>query len=168
VTILDFGFWILDLGCELMTEMDYPLGDNARDRVKAASGRRLSDITLEAVAAGEVNFNDLQVSAETLRAQARIARQAGYPQLAGNLSRAAELTAVPNDELLRMYEALRPGRSTYAEMIALATRLEQVYGAVETGRLAREAAEVYLQRGLLMTDDRRQMTDDRQQTTDDR
>jgi len=139
----------------------YPLSENAAERVKAASGKPLAEITPDALQASELSFADLQISAETLRAQARIARQAGYAQLAGNLSRAAELTAVPNDELLRMYEALRPGRSTYAEMIALATRLEQVYGAVETGRLAREAAEVYLQRGLLKADDRQQMTDDR-------
>lgn len=106
-------------------------------------------ITPDALRAGELSFADLQISAETLRAQARIARHAGYPQLADALARAAELTAVPNDEVLRMYEALRPGRSTYAEIIALATRLEQMYGAVETGRWVREAAGVYLQRGLL-------------------
>ena len=48
----------------------------------------------------------------------------GFRQLAANLRRAAELTAVPNAELLRMYEMLRPGRSTYAELQELAARLE--------------------------------------------
>ena len=127
----------------------YPLSEHAAEQVKAAGGRALADITPEAAAASELTFADLQVSADTLRAQAEIARQAGYAQLAGNLSRAAELTSVPNEELLRMYEALRPGRSTHAELVALAERLEQQYHAPETGRLVREAADVYLRRGLL-------------------
>lgn len=130
-------------------EYVYPLSENAPERVRAASGRPLAEITPDALQAGALGVADVQISADTLRAQAEIARQAGYTQLADNLARAAELTAVPNEELLQMYEALRPGRSTYAEMIALATRLEQTYGATETGRLAREAAEVYRRRGLL-------------------
>jgi len=127
----------------------YPLGENAADRLAAASGRKLSEITPEAAAAGELSFGDLQISPQTLRAQAEIARQAGYEQLAGNLLRAAELTAVPNEELLRMYELLRPGRSTYAELVALAEALEQRYVAPETGRLVREAAQAYQARGIL-------------------
>ena len=62
--------------------------------------------------------------------------------------RAAELTAVPNEELLRMYETLRPGRASYDEMIAMAERLEGAYAAVQNARLVREAAQVYLTRGL--------------------
>ncbi len=38
----------------------------------------------------------------------------GNPQLAGNLRRAAELTALGDDEVLAIYDALRPGRSTAA------------------------------------------------------
>ncbi|MCS7060065.1 MAG: diol dehydratase small subunit [Anaerolineae bacterium] len=127
----------------------YPLGERAIEHIRAASRKALTEITLEALKDGALKTSDLQVSAETLRAQADIARQAGYIQLADNLLRAAELTAVPNDELLRLYEALRPGRSTQDELIALAKRLEETYGAFETGRLVREAAVVYLQRGLL-------------------
>ena len=126
----------------------YPLGENAGAAIAAASGRRLSEITLEALASGELSSADLQIQAETLRAQARVAHQAGYAQLAENLMRAAELTAVPNEELLRMYETLRPGRDSYDEMIAMAERLEGAYAAVQNARLVREAAQVYLTRGL--------------------
>jgi propanediol dehydratase small subunit len=126
----------------------YPLGDHADD-LQAASGRSLNDITLDAAAAGELSSADLQIKAETLRAQAAVARQAGYPQLAENLTRAAELTAVPNEELLKMYETLRPGRATHAEMLALAERLEQHYHAPVNADLVREAAQVYLARGLV-------------------
>jgi propanediol dehydratase small subunit len=93
--------------------------------------------------------DDLRIRAETLRAQARVAREAGYKQLAANLTRAAELTAVPNDELLKMYDFLRPGRASYETLIALAERLETLYAAPETGRFIREAAAVYKERNLL-------------------
>src|SRR5512147_2165520 len=126
----------------------YPLGESAGD-LQAASGRRLAEVTLETVASGTLSSADLQITAETLRAQAEIARQHGFTQLAENLTRAAELTAVPNDELLKMYETLRPGRATLAEMLALADRLEQHYHAPTNAGLVREAAQVYLSRGLI-------------------
>jgi propanediol dehydratase small subunit len=125
---------------------EYPVIEHA-DRLRAASGRPLADITLETAA--ELSIADVQISAETLRVQATIARQAGYSQLAANLTRAAELTAVPNAELLRMYDLLRPGRATYAELVALADTLEQQYDAAENASLVREAASVYKSRGLL-------------------
>lgn len=127
----------------------YPLMENAADSLQAASGRPLSEITLEAAAHGDLSIADLRISAETLRAQAEIARQAGYTQLAENLTRAAELTAVPNEELLQMYEMLRPGRSTFEMLVALAEKLEADYNAPVTGQMVREAAEVYRARGLL-------------------
>ena len=131
------------------TPLPYPLGENAQDRLQAASGRKVGDITLEAATSGDLTSADLQIKAETLQAQAQIAQQAGYTQLAENLLRAAELTAVPNDEMLRMYETLRPGRATHAEMLALAERLEQHYHAPQNAKLVREAAAVYLARGLV-------------------
>ena len=93
---------------------DYPLMEHAADELKAVSGRPLSEITLDVVTTGELSARDLEISAETLHAQARIARQAGYPQLAANLTRAAELTALSGDELLAMYKVLRPGRSKFS------------------------------------------------------
>ena len=78
--------------------------------------------------------------------QAQVAEQAGYTQLANNLRRAAELTAVPNKEVLQIYDLLRPGRASYTQLIQLA---EQTYQAEETGKFVREAAEVYQQRKLL-------------------
>jgi propanediol dehydratase small subunit len=132
-----------------MTEppFTYPLIDQP-ELLRAASGRRLDDVTLAVAAAGELAIEDLQVRAETLRAQAAIARDAGYRQLAENLARAAELTAVPNDEVLRMYDVLRPGRATHEELLALAARLESVHDAPLCAALVREAASVYHRRGL--------------------
>ncbi|NJN82910.1 MAG: propanediol utilization protein [Caldilineaceae bacterium] len=109
----------------------------------------MTEIDLDAVAAGELSVEDLQISGETLRAQAEIARNAGYGEVAANLTRAAELTAVPNEELLRMYEMLRPGRASYEELSQLADSLEAEFLAPTTAAFVREAAEVYRRRNLL-------------------
>ena len=126
----------------------YPLMERAAAEVRAASGRLADEVTLERLAAGELADDDLRVTPEALRAQAEIAAQADFPQLAANLRRAAELTAVPNSELLRMYETLRPGRATYEQMLALSDRLAEAFHASETAAFVREAAEVYRRRGL--------------------
>lgn len=127
----------------------YPLAEHAAPDLRAGSGRPLSAISPEAALAGELSMADLQIRPETLRAQAAVARQAGYPRLAENLERAAELTSVPNDEILQMYHRLRPERSTYAELAELADRLEQRYQAPACAAFVREAAAVYQARGLL-------------------
>ena len=126
----------------------YPLREHAAETLRAASGRLADEVTLERLAAGELADDDLRITPEALRAQAGIAQGAGFPQLAANLRRAAELTSVPNAELLRMYEALRPGRATYEQMIVLADRLADGFQAHETAAFVREAAEVYRTRGL--------------------
>lgn len=121
----------------------YPLLESCADRLRTAGNRRLAEITLVAAVGEELSAKDLQISAETLQAQAEVARQAGYAQLAANLTRAAELTAVSNETLLAMYEQLRPGRSTYEELLELARLLQDEYNAVETASFVREAASVY-------------------------
>lgn len=126
--------------------MNYPLMEQAGE-LRAASGRAADAIGLATLE--ELSPDDLRIGAETLRAQAAVAQEAGFTQLAENLTRAAELTAVPNDELLRMYEIMRPGRSTYEQLQEMATTLESRYGAVTTATMVREAAEVYRQRNLL-------------------
>ena len=129
----------------------YPLMQDAAE-LKAASGRALQDITLDAASKNELTGQDLQIDADTLQTQSQIAKNAGYPQLSENLNRAAELTRVPNDELLRMYEMLRPGRSSVDDLAALADTLESTYNAPNTAAFVREALSVYEQRGLLKKD----------------
>lgn len=130
------------------TQPTYPLADQP-DALTAASGRSLSAIDLEAAISGQLSGADLQISGETLRAQAAVARHNGYSQLAQNLERAAELTAVPNEELLEMYGMLRPERATHGELMALADRLEEEYSAPVNAAFVREAAAVYRERKLL-------------------
>ncbi len=115
--------------------------------VRTLSGRMVGDVTVEAMVAGEVTGADLRIHPETLERQARVAEQHANPQLAENLRRAAELTRLPDDEVLAIYEALRPGRSTGATLTALAGSLAD-RGLPRCAALIAEAAEVYARRGL--------------------
>jgi propanediol dehydratase small subunit len=124
----------------------------ASDTVRTHSGRTLGELNLDAVRAGELSAEDFRISGDTLRHQADVAERAGYRQFAQNLRRAAELTTISNEEVLAIYTALRPGRMTHAQLIALATRLEVDLDAPLTAALVREAAEVYLQRGIVKAD----------------
>jgi propanediol dehydratase small subunit len=115
--------------------------------VRALSGRMVGELTLEAVRRGEVSLPDLRIHPGTLEHQAQVAQQHGNPQLAGNLRRAGELTVLADDEVLAIYEALRPGRSTAAQLTTLAASLE-ARGLPLCAALLTEAAEVYERRGL--------------------
>lgn len=126
----------------------YPLAESAPERIISRTGRPLDELTLEGIRAGGVGAEDFAIHPDTLRAQAQIAEEAGFPQLAANLRRAAELALVPQEKVLAIYEALRPYRATHAQLLALADELERDYAAVETARLVREAAAAYLTRGL--------------------
>ena len=129
-------------------ELTYPLSAAGRDAMHTASGRRVSDITLEAVLAGEVGPEDVRVSPETLLLQAGFAERDGKPQLGENLRRGAELVWFTDEELLRFYEMLRPGRSSAAELDELTETLA-ARGAERCAALVREARAAYLRRGLI-------------------
>jgi propanediol dehydratase small subunit len=117
---------------------------------RALSGTPIDELTLEAAVDGDLSPADLRVHPDTLRHQAEVAEAHGNPQLGENLRRAAELTALPDDEVLAIYEALRPGRSTAAGLEAVAARLDGARAPL-CATLVREAAEVYARRGLLKT-----------------
>lgn len=115
--------------------------------IRALSGKPVDGLTVEAVRAGEVGVADLRIHPDTLERQAVVAEQHGNPQLAENLRRAAELTRLPDDEVLAVYEALRPGRSTPAQLTGLAASLA-ARGLPRCAALLTEAADIYARRGL--------------------
>ena len=115
--------------------------------IRALSGKPVASLTVEAVRAGQVAVADLRIHPETLERQAAVAQEHGNPQLAGNLRRAAELTRLPDEEVLAIYEALRPGRSTPAQLAELAGSLA-ARGLPRCAALVAEAADVYARRGL--------------------
>ena len=115
---------------------------------RAFSGRPASELTVDRLAGDEVGPDDVRIHPDTLRAQAEVAEAHANPQLAANFRRAAELALLPEEEVLALYEALRPRRSSAEELEALATRLDAV-PAPSCAALVREAAGVYVRRGLL-------------------
>lgn len=66
---------------------------------------------------------------------------------------AAELTAVPDDRVLEIYNALRPYRSTKEELIAISDELKSKYHATICSQYVREAADLYVERKKLKGDD---------------
>ena len=112
--------------------------------IRALSGKPVENLAVEAVRAGEVGVADLRIHPDTLERQAVVAEE---HELAENLRRAAELTRLPDDEVLAIYEALRPGRSTPPDLTTLAASLAD-RGLPRCAALVTEAADVYGRRGL--------------------
>ena len=115
---------------------------------QAFSGRDSAELTLDRLARDELGTDDVRIHPGTLEHQAEVAERNANPQLAANFRRAAELALVPEAEVMAMYEALRPHRSSADELAQLASALEG-YPAPLCAALVREAAEVYGRRGLL-------------------
>jgi propanediol dehydratase small subunit len=115
---------------------------------RAFSGRSAGDLTLDRLARDEIETDDVRIHPETLEHQARVAAEHGNPQLAANFRRAAELAVVSEAELMALYDALRPHRSTASALAELAASFE-ARSAPLTAALVREAADVYARRGLL-------------------
>jgi propanediol dehydratase small subunit len=103
--------------------------------------------TVQAVVDGKLQLSDLRMDPPTLAHQAVVAKDGGNPQLAENFLRAAELATLDGDEVMSLYEALRPHRSTDG-LEALRASLE-TRGAAQCAELVRQAAVVYARRGLL-------------------
>jgi propanediol dehydratase small subunit len=132
-----------------LTIEDYPLSEQRPELIAGQRGKKLSDITLDALVSGEVQMKDLRITEKSLRYQAEIARAAGRPTLAENFERGAELVAVPQDVIMEVYELLRPGRAAEKSVLIEAAKLlRRDYGAAKLADFIEEAAEVYERRGL--------------------
>lgn len=131
----------------------YPLAEKSPDLIHTASGKSFSSLTFDKVLSGELTPQDFRISKETLELQAQVADSVGRDTLARNMRRAAELIAVPDDELLNVYNALRPYRSTKQELYDIADGLQKNYGCTINAAFIKEAADVYEKRGRLRSDD---------------
>jgi propanediol dehydratase small subunit len=130
--------------------MKYPLGENERGSIASKTGKKLDDITLDAVKRGDITAEDIKISKDMLRRQGQVAKEADSAPMARNFERAAELVDVPDDVILQMYNMLRPNRATKAQLIAMANELSNKYHAKSCAKLVLEAAEVYEKRGILL------------------
>ena len=130
--------------------MRYPLGEYEKDRIQSKTGRKLTEISLDAVMKGQISSDDIKISKETLKAQGQVARENDNLPMEKNFERAAELVDVPDDVILKMYDKLRPNRSTKLELVMMAQELIEKYNAKNCARLVMEAVEVYEKRGVLL------------------
>ena len=114
---------------------------------RAYSGRELGSITIDDAVAGRLALDDVRIHPETLRAQATAAEADGNPQLGAHLRRAAELTSLSEREILTIYEALRPNRTSPEQLDEMAADLDRRQASF-CASLVREAAAVYRRRDL--------------------
>ncbi len=137
------------------TKLDliYPLGEKRPDLVKTPTGKKLSDISIENIISNNLQSEDCRISADTLEQQAQIAELAGNPQMARNFRRAAELTVIPDEEIIRIYNALRPYRSTKEELLKIAEHIETKFQASQNAAFLKEAAEYYEKQNRLKSID---------------
>lgn len=134
---------------DVVTRSDYPLGSHRPELLRTPTGKALDEITMDSVLSGRVEPADLRIAPETLQLQAQIAEGVNRRQLGENFRRAAEMTALPDDRVLAMYNALRPYASTKHQLLDIAAELENEHAAEMCGALVREAADVYERRGIL-------------------
>ncbi len=130
--------------------MQYPLGVHHKDSITSKTGKKLTDITLDEVMKGHVSSDDIKISKETLKAQGQVAKENGNEPMEKNFERAAELVDVPDDVILKMYDMLRPNRSTKLELLKMAQELVEKYNAKNCAKLVLEAVEIYEKRGILL------------------
>lgn len=129
---------------------NYPLGQNEAATITSKTGKKLSEITLDEVKRGSVTAEDIKISPEMLKRQGQVAASVDNPQMEANFERAAELSNVPDDVILKMYDKLRPNRSTKRELVLMAQELLEKYQAPHCAKLVLEAAEIYEKRGILL------------------
>ena len=129
----------------------YPLSQymNHED-IKSKTGKSVKDVTVENILSGNITSEDIKISKETLLMQGEIAEGSGRIQMKENFVRASELVDIPDDIVLKMYNALRPNRSTKKELLDIADALVQKYNAYECSRLVLEACDIYEKRGILI------------------
>ena len=132
--------------------MRYPLGEYEAEQITSRTGKKLSDITLDAVKRGEIRADDIKISKDVLKKQGEVSLASGNEPMAKNFERAAELVDVPDEVILSMYNKLRPHRSTKLELVMMADELLSKYNAKNRAKLVMEAAELYEKRGTRRCD----------------
>lgn len=131
---------------------DYPLYEKHHDEIKTPSGKSLDEVTLETISNNQIDRKDLRITPEALKMQGDVAGADGRKTLQMNFYRAAELTQIPDDRLLEMYNALRPYRSTKQDLLDIADELRTKYDAKICAGWFEEAAKYYESRKKLKGD----------------
>ena len=130
---------------------DYPLSTERPELLQTKTKKPFTSITLAKMREqGQEGLrnDDLRIHPQTLNLQAQIARDAGRPELADNLRRAAELAGFDDEmTILGFYNAMRPSRASRDGMQKVAKQLEENHAPL-CAQLVRDAIEVYEERNL--------------------
>ena len=131
---------------------DFPTAETMPGKVTGLRGKSLDTLTLDSALSGELEMEDLRITPDALLRQAEIARSVGRSALAMNFERAAEMTRLPQEEVMKIYELLRPGRArALAELEEAAERLRHDFEAPRLASFVLQAAELYARRGMYRT-----------------
>lgn len=57
--------------------MQYPLGEHEREQIASKTGKKLDEITLDAVMRNQIAPDDIKISKEMLYAQGQVAKENG-------------------------------------------------------------------------------------------
>ena len=129
-------------------EAPLPAGRQRAGTPRTASGRKVSEITLDAVVRGEIGADDIRVSAETLRQQAEFAAAGRQPTARRQPAPRRRARRILGRRAARALRGAAPrpldARSSSTQ---LARRLE-ARDAVLCAALVREARGAYVRRGL--------------------
>lgn len=137
---------------KLNAKIDYPLYEKRPELIKTHTGKAVDEINIENILSGVITAADCRISAETLEYQSQIEDSVGNPQLAANFRRAAEMTRIPDDRIIQIYNCMRPHVSTKEELLDIVKELETKYDAKINAVLLREAVEVYEERKMFRID----------------
>ncbi|MBT4038797.1 MAG: glycerol dehydratase [Rhodospirillales bacterium] len=136
---------------ERVSAKDYPLAESQPEQVVGARGKSLNDLSLDAVINGDISMEDVRITPQALLHQAEIARDVGRESLAKNFERASEMTRLGQDEVMEIYELLRPGRAESTQVLLdTAKTLREKHGADQLALFLEEAADIYDRRGLFV------------------
>jgi propanediol dehydratase small subunit len=132
-----------------LTASDYPIAETQPDEVIGNRGKALSSLTMEAVLSGDISMEDLRITPRALEQQAQISESVGRSTLARNFERAAEMAQIPQDEVMAIYELLRPGRAASKDsLLDMAQKLRDELNAPLLADFIAEASRFYEMRGL--------------------
>ena len=135
-------------------ERDYPLGTRRPDLVATPGGTPLAEVTLDGLRDGRVDAATCAPRRRRCCARPPWPTPPAARRWPRTWRAPAELARVPDDEILEIYTALRPHRSTEDDLLRWAARLEEAYGAHQTAAFVRGAIPVYSKRKLLLEPDR--------------
>ena len=135
-----------------VTINDYPLLEKNPEILFTPDGINVKDVTLENYATGKIDKDDCRTSRSSLLYQAELAKQVGNFHLAKNFERAAEMVEIEGDEIIEIYNALRPFHSSEDDLRNIAAALRERYGAERNAELVEEAAVILKKRKQLKGD----------------